>query len=66
MRRGRQQENALDNNEEIDENFWASAAADRAAGDQALDQGPFHLSNSCILLIDRWRRSDTIRNPILP
>jgi hypothetical protein len=39
MRRGQQRDPALDNNEEVDENFWASAAADRAAGDQDLDQG---------------------------
>jgi hypothetical protein len=40
MRRGQQQRDPLlDNNEEIDENFWASAAANRAAGDQELNQG---------------------------
>jgi condensin complex subunit 2 len=37
MRRG-QRQNPLDTNEEVDENFWARAAADRAEGDQQLRQ----------------------------
>jgi len=41
MRRGQQRDPVLDNNEEIDEKFWASAAANRAAGDQALGQGMY-------------------------
>lgn len=41
MRRGQQRDNALDNGEEVDENFWASAAADRAAGGQDLDESTF-------------------------
>jgi len=41
MRRGQQRDPVLDSNEEIDENFWASAAANRAAGDQELDQGTY-------------------------
>lgn len=41
MRRGQQRDAVLVNNEEIDENFWASAAANRAAGDQELDQGAY-------------------------
>jgi hypothetical protein len=45
MRRG-QQQNPLDTNEEVDENFWARAAADRAEGDQQLRQLGTYLSAS--------------------
>jgi len=41
MRRGQQRDNAVDNGEEVDENFWASAAADRAAGDQDVNDSTF-------------------------
>jgi len=58
MRRG-QQQNPLDVNEEVDENFWARAAADRAEGDQALHQlGMYPLAFEATLTRtdDRWRR----------
>lgn len=57
MRRG-QQQNPLDVHEEVDENFWARAAADRAEGDQALHQlgtCPY-LESSLTCANDRWRR----------
>jgi len=43
MRRGLQRDNAVDNGEEVDENFWASAAADRAAGDQDVNDSTFFI-----------------------
>jgi hypothetical protein len=55
MRRGQQRDPVLDNNEEIDENFWASAAANRAAGDQELDQGTYLYFTDGAFLTDRWR-----------
>ena len=57
MRRG-QQQNPLDVNEEVDENFWARAAADRAEGDQALHQlGTCPYTESSLTgANDRWRR----------
>jgi hypothetical protein len=66
MRRGQQRDPVLDNNEEIDENFWASAAANRAAGDQELDQGTYLYFTDGAWLTSRWRCANTIRNTILP
>ena len=55
MRRGQHRDPVLDNNEEIDENFWASAAANRAAGDQELDQGKCLYFTDETCLTSRWR-----------